>query len=158
MTGKNENKMISLKDYRLYWEEMVEDMESVGGAQPITIDKEMTRSISRLPVGSIRLFWLPPAAKSEDGGDSGNEGNSCILFVMMKYDPQREGSAGCLERTQPVAEEIKRRLISDSRSPCFRLGRDLSNIDTLPETEFYGTLAGWSIGFRIKTDNLWPTD
>lgn len=151
--------MISLKEYRIYCEELAFAIDEIDAVLPITIDKEMTRCINNLSKDKICLFWLPPAAKDDSSNpDSDREENSCILFVMQKYDPQRCSSIDCLERTQPIVEELKRRLKNDSLSPCQRLGSEISALDTLPETDFYGTLAGWSIGFKIKTDNLWPTD
>lgn len=151
--------MISLKEYRIYWESMATAIDSIDTVLPITIDKEMTRCINNLARGQVCLFWLPPAAKDgSSSSDNGQEENSCIIFLMQKYDPQRSSSIDCLEHTQPIVEEIKRKLKEEGIRACRRLGSEISALDTMPETDFYGTLAGWSIGFKIKTDNLWPTD
>lgn len=119
----------------------------------------LDRAYNKRARGQVCLFWLPPAAKDgSSSSDNGQEENSCIIFLMQKYDPQRSSSIDCLEHTQPIVEEIKRKLKEEGIRACRRLGSEISALDTMPETDFYGTLAGWSIGFKIKTDNLWPTD
>ena len=145
--------MISLKEYRQYWERAAVKLE-IPKVYAITIDKEMARKIQAVGKGETVLFWLPPAAKSEGSGpDSFTEENSCVVFVMVKYDAQRESSLDALEKAQPVAERVKGLLIGEAGSPCSPMRPDLSTIDTLPETDFYGTLAGWSIGFRINSND-----
>ena len=41
--------------------------------------------------------------------------------------------------------------VVDSRRPCHFLKVDNTTISTLPETEFFGNWAGWSIGFTTKS-------
>ncbi len=144
--------MISLKDYRGYWTELG-TMLGFTSVMAITIDKEMSKKIQGIKKGDAVLFWLPPAAKSDNATfNNFTERNSCVVFVMEKYDPQREGSLDVLERTQPMAENVKAMLVDAALTPCSPLKVELTSLDTLPETDFYGTLAGWSIGFRIITD------
>lgn len=146
--------MISLKEYRCFWER-VGALVGASHVCPITIDREMTKRIQSMGKGETVLFWLPPAAKSESSSsDNYRESNSCVVFVMRKYDPQREGSIEVLEDLQPVAESVKDQLLQAASSPCSPISPDVSTIDTMPETDFYGTLAGWSVGFRIKSSDV----
>ena len=144
--------MINLADYRKYWESLAETV-GVSNALAITIDKEMAKKLQAIKRGEMVLFWLPPASRSEGAGiDAYKEENSCVLFVMAKYDPLRESSLDCLEATQLTMELVKARLIADAGCPCSKIKAEINSIDTMPETDFYGSFAGWSIGFKIITN------
>ena len=144
--------MINLAEYRKYWESLAETA-GIPKTLAITIDKEMAKKLQAVKRGEIVLFWLPPASRSEGATiDAYKEENSCVLFVMAKYDPLQESSLDCLEKTQPTVELIKAQLIADSGTPCSKIKAEINSIDTMPETDFYGSFAGWSIGFKIITE------
>lgn len=147
--------MINLARYRQYWQNVADRLDSVTGVLPVTIDKEMSRRIQSLRSGSVTLFVFPPMAEgSGKNVDSFSEGNNCVLFVMKKYDPQRQTSFDVLEETQPVAEAVKSLLLDDQRAPCFGFKVELQSIETAPETELFGMFAGWSVAFNAKTPGL----
>ena len=143
--------MIKLGDYRSFLEKIGESENLTLLA--ITIDKEMSRRLQQLQRGARVLFWLPPAAKSAGVSDFWKDANSCVLFVMEKYDPQREESIDVLERLQPAAEAVKKSIMELDYMGCSGVHPDLSSFDMMPETEFYGSLAGWSIGFKLITED-----
>nr|DAF27310.1 MAG TPA: hypothetical protein [Caudoviricetes sp.] len=147
--------MINLVQFRRYWESVSDRIASVTGVLPVTIDKEMGKKIQALPVGSLTIFVFPPLADSDARNpDSFREDNKCVIFVMKKYNPQRQSAFSLLEETQPAVEEVKRLLLADHLTPCSPLVIDTSSIETAPETELYGTFAGWSVAFNAKTSGL----
>lgn len=147
--------MINLVEYRHYWERMPERLEGIDGVLPVTIDREMGRRIQSLPLHSVTLFLFPVLADSSaKTADSYRESNHCVVFVMKKYDPQRQTSFSVLEETQPVAEALKAMLLEDQRVPCSGFKIDVGSMETAPETELYGTFAGWSVAFNAQTCGL----
>lgn len=147
--------MIDLIKYREYWEHIARRLGPVTGVLPVTIDKEMGKRIQSLPPDSLTLFVFPPLADSKAvNPDSFRESNRCVVFIMKKYNPLKQPAFSLLEETQPVAEGVKFLLLSDSGSPCSPFDVDVSTIETAPETELYGTFAGWSVAFEIKTSGL----
>lgn len=141
--------MIALDAYRRYWEAFARHVPGISEVMPVTIDKQMGRKIQALPRGSVTLFVLPPVAESTGGADAFGEKNLCVLFLMAKYDPQRSSAFEVLERTQPLVEELKRRLLTDLSAGCSPLRINGNGITTAPETELYGDFAGWSVEFSI---------
>lgn len=147
--------MINLAQFREYWEGVAERIDSITGVLPITIDKEMGKKIQTLPTGSLTLFIFPPLADSTaNNPDAFKEANQCVVFVMKKYNPAKESAFDLLEQTQPVAEAVKNCLLVDQRYPCQPFTVDVSTIETAPETELYGTFAGWSIAFNANSFGL----
>lgn len=142
--------MIDLVQYREYWERMAHRVAGITDVIPVTVDDAMAKSIQRLPIGSMTLFFLPPAAESSGRNiDSFREDNECVVFVMEKYDPQRKSAWSALESSQPIIEAVKQQLLE--MRPCAPVTFDVSTITTLPETKFFAGFAGWSIGFKLKT-------
>lgn len=144
--------MIGLQQYRKYWEYIAE-RTGCTGVLPVTIDNEMSKKIQRLERDSLTLFVFPPLAEAKTAvNDAFREQCQCVVFVMKKYDPQRQTAFEVLEQTQPTVEDVKILLVDhqhfDDRAP-FRV--DVSTIETAPETELYGTFAGWSIGFTAES-------
>lgn len=147
--------MINITEFRLYWEGIAARIDSITGVLPVTIDREMGKKIQSLPAGSVTLFVFPPLADSTaHTPDAFRESNRCVVFVMRKYNPAKESSFELLEQTQPAAEAIKGCLLNDRHEPCRPFRIDVSSIETAPETELYGTFAGWSIAFNVDTDGL----
>lgn len=144
--------MINLNAYRHYWQSVADRLGMEAGVLPVTIDKEMGRRIQALEADSLTIFVFPPIAESTARVvDSYREENRCVIFALKKYNPQRQSAFEVLELTQSVIERIKSILLDDHRGPCPVFSLDLSSIETAPETELYGTFAGWSIGFNITT-------
>ncbi|MDE5785363.1 MAG: hypothetical protein K2H98_02425 [Duncaniella sp.] len=143
--------MISLTLYREYWEGIARRVDGISGALAVTIDKSMGDKIKALPKGSTTLFILPPGAEGAGNVDRFVEKNMCVVFLMAKYDPQRKSAFELLEETQPVIERVKGIMIADQAAGCPVMRIDVSSIDTMPETELYGTFAGWSLAFNIKS-------
>lgn len=143
--------MISLTQYREYWQGVAKRIEGITDVLPVTVDKSMGEKIKGLPKGSTSLFILPPGAEGAGGIDSFNEKNMCVVFLMAKYDPQRKTAFELLEETQPLIEKVKEVMLADQASGCPVMRVDVSSIDTMPETELYGNFAGWSIGFNVKS-------
>ncbi len=143
--------MISLTQYREYWQGVAERIEGITDVLPVTVDKSMGDKIKGLPKGSTSLFILPPGAEGAGGIDSFNEKNMCVVFLMAKYDPQRKTAFELLEETQPLIEKVKAVMLADQSAGCPVMRVDVSSIDTMPETELYGNFAGWSIGFNVKS-------
>lgn len=143
--------MISLTQYREYWQGVADRIEGITDVLPVTVDKSMGDKIKGLPKGSKSLFILPPGAEGAGGIDSFNEKNMCVVFLMAKYDPQRKTAFELLEETQPLIEKVKAVMLADQAAGCAVMRVDVSSIDTMPETELYGNFAGWSIGFNVKS-------
>lgn len=143
--------MISLTQYREYWEGLARRIEGITDVLPVTVDKSMGDKIKGIPKGSTSLFILPPGAESAGSIDSFREKNMCVVFLMAKYDPQRKTAFELLEETQPLIEKVKAVMLADQAAGCPLMCIDASGIDTMPETELYGTFAGWSIGFNIRS-------
>jgi len=144
--------MISLADYRKYWEGLARRVEALTGVLSVTIDDQMGKKIQSLPAESVTLFVLPPLAESDAKNvDNFKEVNKCVVFVMAKYDPQRRNSFDVLEQTQPIIDEVKSILLGDQRAGCPVMRVEADSIDTAPETELYGRFAGWSIAFNVTS-------
>lgn len=143
--------MISLTQYREYWQGVAERIEGITDVLPVTVDKSMGEKIKGLPKGSTSLFILPPGAEGAGGVDSFNEKNMCVVFLMAKYDPQRKTAFAILEETQPLIEKVKAVMLEDQAAGCPVMRIEVSSIDTMPETELYGNFAGWSIGYNVKS-------
>ena len=144
--------MINLLEYREYWERVAQRLDSITGALPVAVDKDMGKKIQALPTGSVTLFILPPGGESNSKNpDAFREVNQCVVFVMEKYDPQRKTAFAALESSQNAIEEVKAMMLDDLATGCPVMRFDVSTLNTLPETEFFAGFAGWSIGFKIIT-------
>lgn len=144
--------MIGLKEYREYWERVAARVESITGTLPVAVDKDMGKRIQSLPTGSVTLFVLPPAGQSDSRNpDAFREQNTCVVFVMEKYDPQRRTAFDTLETSQRAIEDLKAEMLADMAVGCPVMRFDVSTLNTMPETEFFAGFAGWSIGFKLIT-------
>lgn len=142
--------MINLKLFREYWETLSQRMEERFSVLPVTIDKEMGRKIQALPAGRPHLFIFPPMATGGNyaGRDGYYEDVRVVLFLMRKYNPQKETAFEVLEDIQELTGHIKNVLLGDHAAP---FSIDAHTIETAPETELYGTFAGWSIAFNSRS-------
>lgn len=149
--------MISLIEYGQYWERVKERMPELKSVFGFTADVEMSKKIQALrkAVDLPALVWVVPSMPGLNAPNIDNirEPNACTVFLMDKYDPQRDGgSLKVLSDLQPLMERIKDLLIDDYAYGCRALhDLELPSISILPETEIYKTFAGWSIGFTINT-------
>ena len=144
--------MIGLKEYREYWERLADRVDSITGTLPVAVDKDMGKRIQALPTGSVTLFVLPPAGQSDSRNpDAFREQNTCVVFVMEKYDPQRRTAFDTLETSQRAIEDLKAAMLDDMSTGCPVMRFDVSTLNTMPETEFFAGFAGWSIGFKLIT-------
>lgn len=144
--------MITLKKLREYWESMIGRVDGLKSVVPLTVEANMADKVGKIKEEQTpTLFYLPPTAEGKGNADAFGEENMCVIFVMQKYDPRKITSADVLEAVQPVVEELKAKMVEDSRRPCHFLKVDNTTISTLPETEFFGNWAGWSIGFTTKS-------
>ena len=146
--------MIDLREYREFWEEVAARLDGVRSAMPVVIDEEMGRKIQGLKDSDLpALFWAPPMAESTRGSDADvlAESNTCVVYVMTRYDPQKSSSLAALEQTQPAIEEIKRLLMGEYSGRCGMINLDPATFSTMPETRFYRNFAGWSLGFTCET-------
>ena len=143
--------MIQLFDYKKYWEGVAARVDEVAEAMPVTVDEEMGKRLAAIKAGTVTLFYLPPAAEASGRPDAFQEDNVCVVFIMKKYDPQREQTYDVLADTQKAIEAVKATMINDQYNGCPVMRVDLKTINTLPETEFYRAFAGWSLGFTVKS-------
>lgn len=144
--------MINLAAYRGYMQSVVEVIPEISGILPVTIDKDMGKRIQSLPADSVTLFLFPPMAESTTRRvDAYSEENRCVIFLMKKFNPMKTHPFDVLEEVQPTMERVKSLLVADTHSQCPTFSIDVSSIETAPETELYGTFAGWSLGFNITT-------
>lgn len=145
--------MINLVQYREYWENTAASFGA--GVLPVTIDKEMGKKIQSLPTDSVTIFVLPPLADSgARNPDSFRESNKCVVFLMKKYNPAKQSAFNLLEETQPVVEAIKQKLLNEQCASCPPFNINVATLETAPETELYGTFAGWSIAFEANSYGL----
>lgn len=146
--------MIDLKEYREFWEEVAARLEGVRSVVPVTIDDEMGKKIQGLKGAELpALFWAPPMAESsrDSNADVLAESNTCVVYVMTRYDPQNSSSLEALVETQPAIEELKRMLMGEYSGRCGMVNLDPTTFSTMPETRFYRNFAGWSLGFTCET-------
>lgn len=144
--------MIALKSLREYWESMIGRVDGLKSVVPLTVEANMADKVGNVKEEQTpTLFYLPPTASGKGNPDAFGEDNMCVIFVMQKYNPRTSTSAEVLEDVQPIVEALKAKIIEDARRPCHFLKADISTISTLPETEFFGNWAGWSIGFTTKS-------
>lgn len=147
--------MIDLKDYRAYWEGVAERIESLSSCLGVTVDDDMGGVLQDIAMEAMTLFWIVPNAQTRKGAgvDAYQEDNTCVVFVMMKYDRQRRTAVETLEVVQPVIEAIKGLLLEDMSGGCPTLaGLDVGTLSTIPETGFYNDFAGWSLGFTLRSE------
>lgn len=147
--------MIDLKDYREYWEGVADRIPVITACMGVTVDEDMGHRLQDIPMDTATLFWIVPNAQARKGAgvDDYQEDNTCVIFVMTKYDRQRCRAVQALESVQPVIECIKRLLMEDMGSGCPTLaGLDVGTLSTIPETGFYNDFAGWSLGFTLKSE------
>lgn len=143
--------MIPLKSLREYWESMIGRVDGLKSVVPLTIEANMADKVGKVPESSSpTLFYLPPTAEGKGNSDAFGEENMCVIFIMQKYNPRTATSAEVLEAVQPIVEALKAKLIEDGRRPCHFLKADVTTLSTLPETEFFGNWAGWSVGFTTN--------
>lgn len=143
--------MINLFAYKEYWEQLAERIDGITGCMPVTVDDEMGKRLNSLGKNSVMLFYLPPSASGDGHYDSFSEKNVCVIFIMKKYDPQRESAFDALAETQPIIEAIKQAMLNDLTAGCSPMRIDIATLNTIPETEFYRSFAGWSLGFNAKS-------
>ena len=146
--------MIGLKEYGEFWEEIAGRLDGVRSVVAVTIDEEMGRKIQSIPDAALpALFWVPPMAEStrDSNADGLAESNTCVVYIMTRYDPQKSSSLSALIRTQPATEELKRLLLAEYSGRCGMVNLDPASVSTMPETRFYRNFAGWSVGFTADT-------
>ena len=135
--------MIALSNYRSYWEGVAQRIEAITATMGVTVDEDMGPRLQNIPAGTATLFWSVPSAQD----------NICVIFVMVKYDRQRQRATDVLEQVQPIIEQLKQTIIDDMAEGCQVLaGLDVTTLSTIPETGFYGDFAGWSLGFTLNTE------
>lgn len=147
--------MVSLQEYENYWNGIRERIPEISKVVPATFEPEMGNLIQGLKAEDLPvLFFIIPNAqgKSKDV-DNVSEANLCVVLIMSKTDPQRKKAYQIQKEIQPIAEKIKQTIREDKAAGCELFSNlDLSTISTIPEAEFYSTLAGWSIGFQFDTE------
>lgn len=139
--------MISLKKYSDYMASLA-IRAGIASAVALTVDDNMAKTIAATRSEGPVLFYLAPVGRP--GSSNANvmrDLSACVLFVMVDYDPQHLSAYDALAGAQPYAERLKQLLAEDSASGCSPLCVDLSTVNTMPETQFYRSWAGWSIGF-----------
>lgn len=145
--------MILLKDLRVYFENVTTRVDGLKKVVGISIEANMADRVNTVNEDDTpALFYLPPSGDGSGCVDRFCDKSMIVLFVMKKYNPRKTTSIEVLEDVQPVVEALKDLLVADSGTACCPLEIDLSTISTLPETEFFGNWAGWSVGF---TCNEW---
>lgn len=142
--------MVNLKEYREFWEDVANVVDEITSLLPVTIDDQMGKKIQGLPKNSVTLFMFPPVSESTARtADNYGEKNNCVIFLLEKFDPLRSTSFEILEKTQPALDRVKALLVKKLGAPCSPMKLDVSSIEIAPETELYGTFAGWSIAFNL---------
>lgn len=144
--------MVSLQDYEAYWEGIARRVPGIRQTAYVTVDQDMSKRISALGRDeSPVMFVVVPSANTEGRMvDALYERHVGIIFIMAKYDAQRGGSYACLKETQPLMEQVKDLLLADSAMGCPVLGElDLNSLSTLPESDSFGMMSGWSLGFSF---------
>lgn len=141
--------MLSLTDYMMFWRNLAPRISGTPDVLPVTIDKEMGKKIQGLAPDSLTIFVFPPLADSNrSSAVNFIEECKCVIFLMKKYNPQRVSAFSILEETQPAVEVLKANLLELGCCAPFEVVR--TSVETAPETELYGTFAGWSISFVAK--------
>ena len=143
--------MILLSDFRNFVESIAERIPELVQTVPLTVEANMADKVGAISEDeSPVLFYLPPSAQSTGRPDAFTEDSMLVLFVMKKYNPRKCTSYEALEAVHPVAEKVKALLVQTAGCSCHFMHIDTGTISTMPETQFFGNWAGWSIGFTSK--------
>ncbi len=141
--------MIRLTDFMNFWRDLAPRVPGAPDVLPVTIDSGMGKKIQALSPESLTLFVFPLMADSAGSRpDRFVEESKCAVFLMKKYNPQKVAAFTVLEETQPAVEAVKAALLG--LPPCAAFSVDPASFETAPETELYGTFAGWSITFIAR--------
>lgn len=141
--------MISLRKLREYWQSLPARVNGLKSAEPLSVESNMADKVGKVSEEATPvLFHLAPSIEITDHCDARTEQQAVVLFVMQKYNPRTTTSEDVLAEVQPVAAAIVDTILDDARQPCFPLRFD-RKISIMPETEFFGNWAGWSIALTI---------
>lgn len=144
--------MINLKSYHKLCIELADAVPEIQSVHPLTIEANMSDKVNKIAERDTPvLFFLPPSAEGSGNPDAFTDTNQCVLFVMIKFNPRTSSSFEALAQAQIAAENLKNKLLEFSRMVCNPLRPALRKITMMPETEFFGNWAGWSISFEIET-------
>ena len=143
--------MVNLQKYIEFCRGLAERIPGIKSAMLVTTEQGMADRIARIPEAETPLLLvLPPIAKvSASNPDAVREVNSAVVFVMQKFNQRDSTAAEVLIESQRAAEEFKNLLIRETARPCGAFSLEPDTIDIMPETEFFASWAGWSIGFAF---------
>ncbi|MDE5750106.1 MAG: hypothetical protein K2H87_04985 [Duncaniella sp.] len=143
--------MINLADYRRYIESVARTVPGIKSVVPLSVDASMADRVGSVSEDdSPTLFFLVPSAEGKGSTDAWKEENLCVIFVMKRFNPRVSTSFDALVETQPLVEAVKSALFDGDYDGCRPLGVDAGTLSTIPETEFFGDWAGWSVAFTAE--------
>ena len=149
--------MVNLTDYENYWQSIRQRISGIHSLFFVTVDQDMSHVVASMHHDDTpALFVVIPSARTQGRNvDAMGEVNIAVAFLMQKYDPQREECFQAVKLIQPIIQQVKRTILDDATTGCPVLGQlDLESITTLPETDLYGMMAGWSIAFSFFDYNI----
>lgn len=145
--------MVSLVEYRNYWQGVLERVPSVRSLVPVTVDQDISHYLSSLSADQFPVLFLvvPEAQGTGPNVDAFTDRNEAMVLLADKYDPQRAmGAYQLLEDLQPAIEDIKQVMFADMTAGCPLLADvDLRSIRTAPVSSLYNILAGWILSFTF---------
>lgn len=144
--------MVNLVKYKEYWQRLPERVTGIGNVTFVTTSEDFGKIVQAMSPASLPMLWVlvPQSRSSGTTVDSFKERTVCVVFLMTKYDPQRKNEYDELAYIQYIIEEIKETMMNDVAGGCHILRSiDPQSVQTLPETEVYKTLVGWSISFVL---------
>lgn len=144
--------MVNLVKYKEYWQRLPERITGIGNVTFVAKSDDFGKIVQAMSPTALPMLWvlIPQSRGSGKTVDGFKERTIGVVFLMSKYDPQRKNEYDELSYIQPIVEDIKRTMMDDIARSCHILGSiDPSTVQTLPETEVYKTLAGWSVSFVL---------
>ena len=146
--------MIPLRDYNRYWQGVCKRIKQLRTMVPITVDEELGQHLGDLSQDELPVLFVMVPDSEGEGDNADNYTDICEAVVLMgdKYDSQCGGAIECLEEIQPIAEELKEILLTDSTQGCPVI-KDIRprSLRTVAVTNLYNNFAGWMISFKFES-------
>lgn len=147
--------MVSLIEYRHYWEGILERIPEIRSLIPVTVDQDISHHVSSITVEELPVLFLvvPEAHGTGANADAYSDRNEAMVLLADKYDPQRSmGAYSLLENLQPLIERVKETFLADMAAGCPLLADvDIRSIHTAPVSSLYNILAGWMLSFNFQS-------
>lgn len=145
--------MVDLNAYDTFWQNAAAAIPGIKSVIPITVETDLKDILQGLKKDDQPfLAVLTPSSDGVGEYDNDKERNDCIIYLMMKHDPQmkltdtRKIQADLL----PISEQLKQVIKEAAATGCTIIHDvDYRSIHTDAERKMFSVLSGWSISFSF---------